>query len=78
VDGLSYWHRAYLRGGGYGFMIGDGALRYGPEVILDTYYRVQVVPHVAVSALYQLVVNPGYNQDRGPVHIFSVRVRVDL
>jgi high affinity Mn2+ porin len=24
---------------------------------------------------YQLVVNPGYNRDRGPASIFGVRVR---
>ncbi len=78
IGGLSYWHRKYLEGGGYGFMIGDGALRFGPETILDAYYRLQVVPHIAISGIYQLVANPGYNQDRGPVHIFSARLRVDL
>jgi high affinity Mn2+ porin len=32
VDGLSSLHRRYLEGGGYGFMLGDGALNYGREV----------------------------------------------
>ncbi|MGH7270048.1 MAG: carbohydrate porin, partial [Polyangiaceae bacterium] len=30
IDGLSPAHREYLEGGGLGFLLGDGALRYGP------------------------------------------------
>jgi hypothetical protein len=25
---------------------------------------------------YQLAVNPGYNSDRGPVHLFALRMRM--
>jgi high affinity Mn2+ porin len=76
VDGLAPWHRRYLEAGGYGFLLGDGALRYGPEVEGDVYYRAQVTPEIAFSGVYQPIVNPGYNRDRGPVHVFSGRVRV--
>jgi high affinity Mn2+ porin len=74
VDGLSAQHRRYLAGGGYGFIIGDGALNYGPETEGDIYYRCSLTDFLAVSGIYQPIVNPGYNQDRGPVHVFSVRV----
>ena len=76
VDGLSPWHREYLEGGGYGFIIGDGALNYGLEVIGDIYYKVQLSEALAVSAIYQPIINPAYNRDRGPVQVFSARLHV--
>lgn len=41
-DGLSPDHAAYLAAGGNGFVLGDGRLTYGPETILESYYRVQL------------------------------------
>jgi high affinity Mn2+ porin len=82
VSGLSPWHERYLANGGYGFIIGDGlpppghTLRYGSETIADIYYRVQLSTSLSVSAFYQPIINPAYNQDRGPVHVFSGRLRV--
>jgi high affinity Mn2+ porin len=29
---------------------------------------------VTATADYQLIVNPGYNRDRGPVSVFSARL----
>jgi high affinity Mn2+ porin len=74
VDGLSAPHRRYLAGGGYGFILGDGALNYGPETEGDIYYKFSLSDLLAISGIYQPIVNPGYNQDRGPVHVFSARV----
>ena len=76
LSGLSPWHERYLAGGGYGFIIGDGALNYGLEVIADLYYKLQINEMVAFSAIYQPVINPAYNEDRGPVHIFSGRLHI--
>jgi high affinity Mn2+ porin len=76
IDGLSPWHRRYLAAGGYGFLLGDGALDYGLELEGDLYYRVQITGAMALSGVYQPIVNPGYNRDRGPVHVFSARFRV--
>jgi high affinity Mn2+ porin len=76
ASGLSPWHERYLAGGGYGFIIGDGALNYGLEVIGDLYYKVQINDLVAFSAIYQPIVNPAYNKDRGPVQIFTGRIHV--
>jgi high affinity Mn2+ porin len=76
VSGLSPWHQHYLERGGYGFIIGDGQLHYGPEVVADLYYQFHLTDPLSVALFYQPIVNPGYNQDRGPVHVFSTRVHV--
>jgi high affinity Mn2+ porin len=76
VDGLSAVHRRYLERGGYGFLIGDGALRYGPEFVGDFYYRAELTREMALSGVYQPIVNPGYNRSRGPVHVFSARLHI--
>jgi high affinity Mn2+ porin len=76
ASGLSSWHERYLAGGGYGFIIGDGALNYGAEVLWDLYYKVQIDDAISFSAIYQPVINPAYNEDRGPVHILSGRLHV--
>lgn len=76
VNGLSDLHRRYLEGGGYGFIIGDGALNYGAEVEGDFYYRGSITDQIDLSAIYQPIGNPGYNRDRGPIHVFSARLRV--
>jgi high affinity Mn2+ porin len=76
VNGLSSLHRAYLAGGGLGFIIGDGALNYGPEVLFDTYYKLSLADNVSFSGIYQPIINPGYNRDRGPVHVLTGRLHV--
>jgi high affinity Mn2+ porin len=76
IDGIAPWHRRYLAAGGYGFLLGDGALNYGLECEGDFYYRVAITEFMAFSVVYQPIVNPGYNRDRGPVHVFSGRLRV--
>jgi high affinity Mn2+ porin len=73
-NGLSRQHRDYLAAGGIGFIVGDGRLRYGREQILETYYRIGIVRAFALTADYQFVNNPAYNQDRGPVSIFAIRL----
>lgn len=73
VNGLSSAHRDYLAAGGLGLLIGDGALNYSPERILETYYAYQVNKNLTLTADYQFITNPAYNADRGPVHIFSGR-----
>ena len=71
VSGLSNLHRRYLAAGGYGFLIGDGALRYGPEVLGEIYYRLALTREVSIAAHYQPVLNPAFNRDRGPIHVFT-------
>lgn len=66
-------HQAYLASGGLGFLLGDGALRYGPESFVEGYYRAQVGPYIQLGPDVQYVRNPGYNRDRGPAWVTSLR-----
>ena len=76
ADGLSHDHRSYLAAGGTGFLLGDGALRYGPELVTELYYAAHVGRFLTVSPDLMRVVNPGYNRDRGPAVVASGRVNV--
>ena len=78
LDGLSPEHRHYLEQGGAGFVLGDGRLTYGLERILEVYYNWELLRSVHVSPDYQYIENPGYNRDRGPAHVFGLRVRVSF
>ena len=78
TNGLSEDHARYLALGGSGFLLGDGALRYGRENIAEFYYTAHVWRGVFGSADYQRILNPGYNQDRGPVNVFSLRLHIDF
>jgi hypothetical protein len=60
-----------------GFIIGDGKLRYAPEQILETYYALSISHGIVLTFDLQEVANPGYNADRGPVAIGSIRVHWD-
>jgi high affinity Mn2+ porin len=73
VNGISSEHRAFLKAGGYGFIIGDGNLDYGNETIVETYYSAKLFQAFWLSADYQFVNNPAYNKARGPVHVFAIR-----
>ncbi|MDQ2770098.1 MAG: carbohydrate porin [Bacteroidota bacterium] len=80
ANGISPEHQAYLAAGGYGFIIGDGALNYGLEQIGEVYYSFSLPRyHAAISPDYQFIRNPGYNRDRsGPVHVVAVRLHVEF
>lgn len=79
VNGLSTDHRDYLKAGGYGFILGDGGLNYAPETIGELYYSAKLRKEgLWLTADYQLCLNPGYNKDRGPASIASIRVHVEL
>ena len=79
ANALSEDHQRYLALGGYGFMLGDGALNYAPELIGEVYYSFRPVKQsIWFTGDYQFCLNPGYNADRGPVNIFSFRLHVTL
>jgi hypothetical protein len=44
--------------------------------VTETYYDVRVAPGLNLALNYQLAVNPAYNADRGPVHLFAIRARI--
>lgn len=79
INGLSPSHKDYLAAGGYGFIIGDRKLTYGHELITEIYYRFSFFNNrLQVSPDYQFVLNPAYNKDRGPVHIFALRTHIQI
>jgi hypothetical protein len=71
-------HQAYLRLGGLGFLLGDGNLNYAREDILEGYYTLHAWRGVYYALDGQFIEHPGYNQDRGPVLVESVRMHVDF
>jgi high affinity Mn2+ porin len=74
VNGISGVHQAFLNAGGLGILVGDGQLpNPGTEKILETYYSFPVL-WSKFTLDYQLIVNPAYNRDRGPVSVFGFRV----
>lgn len=80
ASGLSKPHRDYLRAGGLGFILGDGELNYAWEHLTELYYSAALIKeNLFLSGAYQFLVNPGYNKDRrGPVHIFSLRLHLNI
>jgi carbohydrate-selective porin OprB len=78
VSGLSGVHASYLAHGGQDFLIGDGALQYGPEYIWESYYSARLFGGFFASIDLQHIANPAYNQDRGPVWVPSLRLHLEL
>jgi high affinity Mn2+ porin len=77
-NGISRDHQEYLALGGLGFLLGDGHLNYGRENIVETYYTLHAWRGVYPSAGFQYVANPGYNRDRGPVLVPTLRLHLEF
>ena len=71
-------HQRYLALGGLGFLLGDGRLNYAREDIVETYYTMHTWRGLFLTLGGSAVFHPGYNQDRGPVLVPSVRTHVDF
>jgi hypothetical protein len=76
AHGLATPHQQYLAAGGLGFLLGDGALTYGPEEIIEAFYRGQVNEYLQIGPDVQYVRNPGYNRDRGPATVLGLRLNL--
>jgi high affinity Mn2+ porin len=74
LNGISKIHQEFFEAGGTGILAGDGALNYGWEKGLETYYDFRVWRTLHAAFGYQFVVDPAYNRVRGPVSIFGGRV----
>jgi high affinity Mn2+ porin len=77
-NGISRDHQEYLKLGGLGFLLGDGTLRYGRESIIETFYTVHLWRGIFPAAGVQHIANPGYNRDRGPVVVPSLRLHIEF
>jgi high affinity Mn2+ porin len=71
-------HQNYLHDGGLGFLLGDGNLNYGRENIVEGYYNSHMVSGLYTAFGFQTIVHPGYNRDRGPVYVMTVRLHADF
>jgi len=75
IAGISKDAQAFLAAGGLGVLVGDGQLpHYANEVVLETYYDVELIKGVNAALDYQFIANPGYNSDRGPVSVLGFRL----
>jgi hypothetical protein len=77
-NAISRDHQTYLADGGLGFLLGDGALNYGRENIVESYYTAHVWRGIYVAPGVQHINDPGYNRDRGPVVVPSFRLHVEF
>lgn len=78
INAISSLHRQYLELGGSGFVLGDGALNYGREQIVEAYYSFVPFEHLTLSPDFQWVRHPGYNRDRGPATFVGLRAHVEF
>lgn len=78
MNGIVAGHQEYLARGGVGFILGDGALTYGREKIVETFYTAHLWRGFFASYDFQHVNNPGYNQARGPVAASGLRFHTDF
>ena len=71
-------HQNYLKLGGLGFLLGDGNLHYGRETTEELYYNAHIARGLFMDFGSSFIVNPGYNRDRGPIWVPSVRAHIDF
>jgi high affinity Mn2+ porin len=77
-NGIKRDHQVYLADGGLGFLLGDDGLRYGRENIVESYYTVHIWRGIYFAPGVQHINNPGYNRDRGPVVVPTLRAHVEF
>lgn len=64
----------YLKAGSKGFVLGDGGLNYGLENLSELYYSFVLKDNLFLSGAYLFIINPGYNGNRLPVNVLSLRI----
>jgi hypothetical protein len=75
---ISASHAQYLAMGGIDGFIGDGHLRQAAEGVAEAFYSVNFFKAVWLAADYQLIWNPAFNADRGPVHILGAKIHAEF
>jgi carbohydrate-selective porin OprB len=78
ANGIVPAHQNYLALGGLGFILGDGALTYGHEKIVESFYTAHLWRGLFASYDFQHINDPGYNQARGPVSVHTLRAHIDF
>jgi high affinity Mn2+ porin len=75
---ISKVHAQYLGLGGIDGFIGDGAIRRAAETSVDLFYSLNVHRWFWITGDYQHIANPGFNADRGPVNVFTLRIHGEM
>jgi high affinity Mn2+ porin len=88
LNGISHAYASWLSAGGLGILIGDAVIdpntglpitpglpHPGIEKVLEAYYSYALSESTKLTFNYQLIDNPAYNTDRGPVNLFAGRFR---
>jgi hypothetical protein len=75
---ISDSHARYLAMGGIDGFVGDGALRQAAEGVVEAFYSVNFLKAIWLTPDYQFLWNPGFNADRGPVHVLGGRVHAEF
>jgi high affinity Mn2+ porin len=78
LNGIPHVEQQFFAVGGTGILAGDGALNYGWEQALETYYDFRVWKDIHVALDYQYIANPAFNRDRGPVSVFAARLHLEF
>jgi high affinity Mn2+ porin len=78
INGIAQPEIDYLKRGGMSPFLGDGNINYQPERIFETYYSFNLYKGLTSTVDYQHAINPGYNQDRGPVDYIGVRFHFEI
>ncbi len=74
LSGITKAEQNFFAAGGTGILAGDGALNYGWEKALETYYDFKIWKTIHTALDYQFIDNPAFNRDRGPVSVFGARI----
>ena len=78
MSGASRANQQFLEAGGLDILDGDGALNYGPEKVLETYYDFKSGRTCMARWIYQFITDPAFNRARGPVSVFGARLHLEL
>lgn len=62
----------------YGFFIGDSALCYKPETIVESFHDLSLCKSAWLTLDWQRIFNPAYNADRGPVSVGTLRFHTEF
>ena len=76
-NGLSPQRRDFLAAGGLSYFIGDGALRYRSEAVLETFYSLALGHGAWITLDWQRIAHPAYNADRGPLNVAALRLHAE-
>jgi len=78
VGTISRSHEQYLAMGGIDGFVGDGRITPGSERAFDLFYSANFLKSYWLAGDYQHLTNPGFNVDRGPVNVWSLKLHSEF